>query len=333
MKVRIGPVLTVTLAPAVDWTVSVEGFELGGVNRAVSSTREASGKGVNVAWALNRAGVPVDVLVPGAGTASAFIDDELERAGIPHRTVPTRRETRTNITLRVPGSSTKINEPAPALSEDELAEVTREIRDRAASAEVLALCGSLPASVPASTYAGLIEAARAANPDLRVVLDTSGEPLALALAARPDLVKPNVDELAELTGRTIETLGDVRSAAEQAMELGAGAVLASLGADGSLLVTAEGVFRAVSRDIPVSNSVGAGDALLAGFIAGGDFGPRSLETAALWAASAVSAATTLFPVREEFAERIAVAGDPDPAAALTEPSRPLSKTPGPLTAG
>ncbi|MGJ3508883.1 1-phosphofructokinase family hexose kinase [Enemella sp. A6] len=315
-------VVTVTPAPAIDWTVTVDSWQLGAVNVITDSVREASGKGVNVAWALHRAGVPVRALLPAGGATATFVADELTRGGLPHTIVAIERDVRTNITLITPGDSTKINEPGAAIDPAEFDRVTDSLVENVRGADIVAFCGSLPAGLPTDAYATLIRAARTAEPGLRVVLDSSGAPLAEALAAEPDLIKPNVHELAELTGRELTTLGEVRDAAQAARDLGAGGVLASLGADGSMLVTGDATLIARSHDVPFVNSVGAGDALLAGFIAGGGIGEQALATASLWAASAVACPTTLFPVLHELEDRIQVSELTEPGLRLTEPATP-----------
>jgi len=260
-------IVTLTPAPAIDWTIEVDSFELGAVNRAVRSSREPSGKGVNVSWALHRAGVPTRAVFPAGGCTGELMAGVLSEAGLEHVIVDTGRDVRTNITLISPGCSTKLNDRGTALSEEQTSRLREAIIGASVGASVVLICGSLPAGAPATFVRNMVRTLKASGVD--VVVDVSGEALELALAARPDLIKPNVDELAELAGRQLGTLGDVATAAEEARDRGAGAVLASLGADGALLVDGEGVLYARATDIPFVNSVGAGDALLAGFFGGG----------------------------------------------------------------
>ena len=319
-------IVTLTPAPAIDWTIEVDSFELGAVNRAVRSSREPSGKGVNVSWALHRAGVPTRAVFPAGGCTRDLMDRVLSEAGLEHVIVDTGRDVRTNITLITPGCSTKLNDRGTALSEEQTRRLRKAIIGASVDASVVLICGSLPAGAPAAFVRNMVGTLKASGVD--VVVDVSGEALALALAARPDLIKPNVDELAELTGRQLGTLGDVANAAEEARERGAGAVLASLGADGALLVDGEGVLYARATDIPFVNSVGAGDALLAGFFGGGQTREERLATAMLWASSAVAHHTTLFPIRADLAERIAVQELTTPEQVLAEPSSALVRVNG-----
>lgn len=134
-------------------------------------------------------------------------------------------------------------------------------------------------------YAALVTRARSAG--VRVALDTSGPPLRAALAARPEVVKPNTDELAEAVGRPLATVGDAIKAAEDLREAGAGAVLASLGATGQLLVDTTGAYFATAPVASVRSDVGAGDASLAGFLAAGGARAEALVSAVAHGAAAV----------------------------------------------
>jgi len=314
-------IVTVTPAPAIDWTIEVDSFELGAVNRAVRSSREPSGKGVNISWALHRAGVPTLAVFPAGGHTGQIMTEVLSQIGLEHVIFDTGQDVRSNITLISPGSSTKINEAASPLSEEQTSQLRDAIIGASVDASVVLICGSLPAGVPATFVRDMVRTLKASGVD--VVVDTSGDALELALEAKPDLIKPNVHELAELTGRQLATLGEVVDAAEEARERGAGAVLASLGADGALLVDGKGVLYARATDIPFVNSVGAGDALLAGFFGGGRTREKRLARAVLWASSAVAHNTTLFPIRHDLAERIAVRELTTPEQSLSEPSAAL----------
>ncbi|MCU1406677.1 MAG: pfkB [Glaciihabitans sp.] len=322
-------IVTVTPSPAIDWTITVDSFELGGVNRSTQSVREPSGKGVNVSIALHRGDVATLAIVPAGGDTGRFLASTLAGYGVPVSIIDSGVDVRTNITLVAPGQpGTKINEPGAALSADTVWEIQAAILATEGVATAVLVCGSLPPGVPTTFHRDVV--VQANRMGAFSVVDASGEALSAALEARPGLVKPNVHELAELTGRDIATLGDVVDAAEAVRALGAGAVLASLGADGVVFVDDDGPLFAVARDIPVVNAVGAGDALLAGYLSGlagtADRIER-LADAVLWASSAVAHPSTLFTVRPEYA-RLITAG-PLPAAdrRLGEPSRPLGAGP------
>ncbi|MGO3361308.1 MAG: 1-phosphofructokinase family hexose kinase [Corynebacterium sp.] len=320
-------IVTVTPSPAVDWTVSTDSFDLDAVNRAGRSTREASGKGVNVSWALHRAGVPTTTVFPGGGQTGQFMDDALSGAGMPFTRVDTGQEVRTNITLITPGHSTKINEPGVELTESQLTQLTDAAVAATVDARAVLVCGSLPPSMSAGQLRDLVAELRTAGTgNAEVVVDSSGDPLTAALEAAPSLIKPNVHELSEVVGRDISTLGEVVAAAHLAIQAGAGAVLASLGADGAMYIDGTHAVFAAARDIPFVNSVGAGDALLSGFMAVQGTPSERLHNAVLWASSAVAHESTLFPVRPDFDDRISVSDVFDNDTPLSEPSVPLVPT-------
>lgn len=317
-------IVTITPAPAIDWTVRVESFELDAVNRIVASSREPSGKGVNVSWALHRSGVPTRTVFPAGGQTGKAMEEALTAAGLPYRVIDTDTEVRTNITLISPGHSTKLNEPGAVLSDEQVAELRAAIVEVCADASMALLCGSLPKGVPVDFPAEVVRDLAAIGVPL--VVDTSGDPLAACLASGPELIKPNVHELADLVGVRITTLGEVEDAARLAIERGARSVLASLGADGSMLVTAGEALFAYATDVPFVNSVGAGDALLSGYVGGGPDAEGRLRNAVLWASSAVAHDTTLFPIRADFADRIEVTAHFDRSRPLGEPSIALVPT-------
>ncbi|MFV0252747.1 MAG: 1-phosphofructokinase family hexose kinase [Beutenbergiaceae bacterium] len=316
-------IVTVTASPAVDWTVTVDEFALDAVNRVTNTVREASGKGLNVSWALHRAGVATKAIFPGGGDTGRFLADTLETAGLPYAHIQTPEEVRTNISLLSPGHATKINEPGRPLAAHHIAQLTEAVVAAADAARLVVLCGSLPPGMDPSYPRSVVARLHGLVP---VAIDTSGLPLELVLEAQPALIKPNVHELAELVECEIVTLGDAVAAAREAIRRGAQAVLASLGADGAIYVDARQALIASARDIPFANSVGAGDALLAGFVAFEASPRQRLRNAVLWASSAVAHHSTLFPIREDFADRIAVDVLGDPDLRLSEPSASLRPT-------
>jgi 1-phosphofructokinase len=275
-------IVTLTLNPSVDRTVEVDALIRGAVLRATSATVEAGGKGVNIARALAAHGLRSRAVLISGGAEGAQLAGLLSPLGIEVVNVAVRGAVRANVSIVEPdGTVTKINEPGPVLSADEVQSMTAAILEAATGAAWVAASGSLPPGVAGDYYRQLIE-----RLDARVALDTSGEAFQLALPAQPDLVKPNSDELAEAVGASITTLGEVIDGAERLREKGARAVLASLGADGAVLVDDGGVAYAEAPvDVPRS-AVGAGDALLAGFLAAGGKGLPALVEALAWGAAA-----------------------------------------------
>jgi 1-phosphofructokinase len=286
-------IVTLTPNPSVDRTVLIDDIVLGSVNRGRRSWTEPSGKGVNVALALHAHEVPVRAIVTAGGCAGVQLQQMLDTAGLDTVVVPIAGEIRSNISLTQPnGSVTKINEPGPCLSDDETDRLLRAVAENISDAEWLACGGSLPAGLPAGWYGQLVELGHRSG--VRVAVDTSGQAFAESLSAAPDLVKPNVHELAELTGRLPQTLGDVVDAAQEVRRRGAHTVLASLGGDGAILVDDIGAVWGHAPVEKVVSTVGAGDAMLAGYLSFPHGRSEALVTALRWGAAAVQNEGTLF---------------------------------------
>lgn len=286
-------IVTLTPNPSVDRTVFVDDVVLGSVNRSQRSRSEPSGKGVNVALALHSHEVPVRAVVTAGGSVGVQLRQMLGATGLDTVFVPITGEIRSNISLTQPnGCVTKINEAGPLLSSDEIERLLAAVTGQLRGAAWLVCGGSLATGLPSDWYGRLVELGhRNAVP---VAVDTSGEALAESLAAEPDLVKPNVHELAELTGRMPQTLGEVIDAAQEVRRRGARTVLASLGGDGAILVDAAGAVWGHAPVDRVVSTVGAGDAMLAGYLSCPHGRSEALATALQWGAAAVQNEGTLF---------------------------------------
>ncbi|WP_410599231.1 1-phosphofructokinase family hexose kinase [Amycolatopsis sp. lyj-90] len=246
-------IVTVTPNTALDVTYTVDGLRPGEVHRVGDVRNRAGGKGVNVARVLHALGADVRaVLTAGGATGSAVVAD-LAAVGVAAEAVPIGGETRrTTTVLAGDGSVTLLNEPGPRLTEDEWQAFAVAVRAR--RADVLVCSGSLPPG--AGGYAGLL----GASPS---ILDTSGEALLAGLTGKPSVVKPNADELREVTG-----LRDPVAAAAELREAGAGAVVVSLGHEGLLAVTGSGTWHAAPSTVLRGNTTGAGDAVVAALALG-----------------------------------------------------------------
>jgi 1-phosphofructokinase len=286
-------IVTVTPNPSVDRTVFIDALQLGKIMRSTRSWSEPSGKGVNVALALRAHNRPTVAVLPVGGPAGAHLMEMLNQTGLSYEAVPITGEVRINISLIQPdGIVTKINEQGPVLTAAEGHALLDAARTRVRAGDWLAGCGSLPGGLDDDYYAQLVETGHRA--DAKVVIDTSGPSLVRALAAGPDLIKPNGDELADAVGGTITTIGDVVDAAQELRARGARTVLASLGADGALLINASGVIHGAAPVDDVVSTVGAGDAMLAGYLSAADDTDTALRTALAWGAAAVQHHGTLF---------------------------------------
>jgi 1-phosphofructokinase len=285
-------IVTLTPNPSLDRTLTVDRLTRGEVQRANSTLSEPSGKGVNVALALRSHGFPVRAVLPIGGPDGTRLEAMLEEVGIDHVCVPIAGNVRSNVSILEPdGTVTKINESGPVLTAKEVEALLDAVIKTAAQASWLVGSGSLPHEAPQDLYARMVR--QAGTLGVRVAIDSSGPPLLTALPAGPDLIKPNAHELGEAAGMPVTTLGQALDAARRLQDLGAHTVLASLGPDGVLLVEGSTVLHAeVVVDSPRS-AVGAGDALLSGFLAGGASGEPALRVALRWAATALQQRGTL----------------------------------------
>jgi len=280
-------IVTLTANPSVDRTIEVAALRPGTVIRARASRVDAGGKGVNVARALAAHGGKTKAVLPSGGAEGAQLEALLAGAGLDLLTVRIAGSIRANVTVvEADGTTTKLNEPGPGLSQDELDALAVALTDAAVQADWVVLSGSLSPGAPADWYAGLIRQLRGTGP--RVAIDSSGPPLAMAIAARPDLIKPNREELAELAGRPVDTIADVVGAALTMTANGVHTVLTSLGPAGAVLVRRDAAWHATAAALEPRSTVGAGDALLAGYLAAGADGPSALAEAVAWGSAAAA---------------------------------------------
>lgn len=313
-------IVTVTPNPALDRTLELDRLAIGELNRATAAAVEPSGKGVNVTRALTANGVPSLAVLACGGAEGAQLIALLDAEGVRHVAVPIAEPNRVNISVLAAGVDTKLNEPGPRLSAEEQDSLLAAIERHAEPGRWVVGSGTLPAGLDADFYARAGERVRAAGG--RFALDSSGPALRNGLAGRPALVKPNLTELAELAGGVPGTLGEVIDAAERVRATTGGAVLVSLGAHGAVLVDGKPPVHAHAAVADVRSAVGAGDNLLAGFLAGavhpdGGDRERAAREAAAWASVAVRVRGSLArPVTD--ADRAAVDLDTDP-----DPGRPI----------
>ncbi|WHM32474.1 1-phosphofructokinase [Streptomyces sp. BPPL-273] len=313
-------IVTVTPNPSLDRTYEVPALDRGEVVRATGERVDPGGKGVNVSRAVAAAGRRTVAVLPLGGAPGALVADLLAAQGIEVAPVPIAGATRSNIALaEADGVLTKINAPGPELSAAERELLLETVRSQSPGADWIACCGSLPRGLAPSWYAELTARAHAAG--ARIALDTSGPALLRALRERPDVVKPNAGELAGAVGRPLATVGDAVKAAEELRELGARAVLASLGADGQILVTGEGTWFGEARVDAVRSNVGAGDASLAGFLAAGGGGPGALASAVAHGAAAVRLPGSVMPAPDDLEpSAVSVTAQVPADRALREPA-------------
>ncbi|MER0246734.1 1-phosphofructokinase family hexose kinase [Streptomyces sp. HSW2009] len=287
-------ILTVTLNAALDITYRVPRLRAHHSHRVSEVIERPGGKGLNVARVLAALDHPsIATGLVGGATGAAVRDQLGAYPGVSDAFVTVAGTTRRTVGVvdAASGDTTQLNEPGPQVTPAEWAAFAARYTELVDGVTAVALCGSLPPGVPVGAYAQLIRTARTAG--VPVLLDTSGEPLRRGIAARPDVVKPNAEELAALTGST-----EPVRAARDARRRGAHAVAASLGPDGLLAVTADGAWRASPPGRIAGNPTGAGDSAVAGLLSGLAEGlpwPERLARAV-----ALSAATVRAPVAGEF---------------------------------
>ena len=259
-------ICTVTLNPSLDYTVTLERLQPGGLNRADAETVRPGGKGLNVARMVDRLAQRVQALAFAAGDTGRMLAAQLAEEGLPAELLwAGGGRTRINVKI-LADSETEINGRGPALGPAEMEQLSGRLADRKAGDWVV-LAGSLPAGLPADTYAQLL--APLAARGVRAVVDAEGEVLLHALTARPFLVKPNRPELEGLVGRSLRSRQDILAAARVLQRKGASNVLVSLGKEGAMLLTENGEdWFCPAPEGEMRNSVGAGDSMVAGFLAG-----------------------------------------------------------------
>ncbi|PKV86448.1 1-phosphofructokinase family hexose kinase [Streptomyces sp. TLI_146] len=286
-------ILTVTLNTALDLTYRVPELVPHASHRVDEVTERPGGKGINVARVLAALGHESVVTGFAGGRTGAVLRELLAPLAPVDALVPVAGTTRRTIAVvdAATGDTTQLNEPGPQITADEWEAFLTAYEPLLREADAVALCGSLPPGVPVGAYADLVRRARTAG--VPVLLDTSGEPLRRGLAARPDLIKPNADELARLTGSR-----EPLRAARDARRRGAHAVVASLGPEGLVAVTPDGTWQATPPSPVRGNPTGAGDSAVAALLS-------SLVENLPWPdrltrAVALSAATVLAPVAGEY---------------------------------
>ena len=265
-------ILTVTLNAAIDRTLAVPNFQLGRRHRAVEQTAIAGGKGVNVARALRTLGRPVLATGVAGGGMGARIVELLDEEGIPNDFVRVRDESRMSTAVIDPtdGVTTEINERGPQLSPSETEQVVERILYLAQGASICVICGSLPRGVPMDLYGHLIEELR--KLEVTAVLDCEGEPLRLGTRACPALVTPNEAEAEELVGHEFTDDSDRAAGLREIVGQGARDAIITMDSGCVALVGGDSAERTALR-VSVEpreavSPIGAGDAFLAGYVAG-----------------------------------------------------------------
>jgi len=261
-------IVTVTMNPAVDETLTVHRLEVGETNRILETEFDPGGKGLNVSRVVDRLGRPTTAIVMLGGETGQFIRSRLQREDVDLEVIQLDCPTRINISIldESAGIQTNLNHEGAPIESTDLDALESAIRKWTSEARVMVFGGSLPPGAPAGTYRRMIDCVR--DTDTICVLDTSGEALVEGIKARPYLIKPNREEIEEISGVEVESIDDAVAAAGDLLAQGIGEVVVSLGRDGAVAVTDEGAWRAIPPDVEVRSTIGAGDSMVAGLAIG-----------------------------------------------------------------
>lgn len=281
-------ITTLSLSPAVDKIYFADNFMPGGLYRVRDVVKSAGGKGINVARVASLLGEGVRTLGFKAGETGRWLEAQLKILGIETAFIEVEGESRTNNNIidRATGTETEVLEIGPYISPDAVSEFLVKFYCSLANTEVLVCSGGLPEGIADGFYRQLIEIA--VSRKIRVILDTSGEMLKEGIQAVPYMIKPNLRELCEYAGQELREETDILAVCRNILSQGVKAVLTSLGKGGAILVTEERVIKAQALDVPVINTIGSGDSMVAGCAAAIARGYKDEEMLRLGMACAVA---------------------------------------------
>ncbi len=259
-------IYTVTLNPAIDYIMRMDELQTGITNRSNSEEYYCGGKGINVSLVLAELDIPSTALGFIAGFVGDAIDKWVANTYVTTDFIRLKSGiSRINVKLKH-GDETEINGQGPDIAEDELEALMMKV-DHIQDGDTLILAGSIPNTLPDDTYERMLE--RIADKDVRIVVDATKQLLVNSLKYKPFLIKPNRQELSEIFDADVKTKEDIVTYAKKLQEKGARNVLISLGGDGAMLVDEDGqIHEAGVINEPVVNTVGSGDSMVAGFVAG-----------------------------------------------------------------
>lgn len=262
----MGMIYTVTFNPSLDYIVTVEHFECGIVNRTQNEIIYPGGKGINVSMVLKNLGHENTALGFLAGFTGDKIEQLLKEKGISTNFIKVENGfSRINVKLRS-DEETEVNGQGPVIAASDIDALYRRL-DTLTEGDILVLAGSIPDVMPSSMYMDIMT--HLEEKKLKIVVDATRDLLVNVLCHRPFLVKPNNHELGEIFGVTLRDKAEVVTYGRKLQEMGARNVLVSMAGDGAVLIAEDGnVFMAEAPKGELKNSVGAGDSMVAGFLAG-----------------------------------------------------------------
>lgn len=259
-------IYTVTFNPSLDYIVTVDNFTTGRVNRTTTEFMYPGGKGINVSIVLKNLGYDNIALGFEAGFTGEEIIRRISDMGIIHDFIHVDSGlSRINVKIRSDNES-EINGQGPAIEADHINKLYKRL-DKLKNGDILVLAGSIPTVMPDSMYMDIMKYLKGRN--IKIVVDATKDLLVNVLEYRPFLIKPNNHELGEIFGVELKTRDEVVEYAKRLQKMGAVNVLVSMAGKGAVLVAEDGsIFKTPAPKGVVKNSVGAGDSMVAGFIAG-----------------------------------------------------------------
>lgn len=286
-------IVTVTLNPAIDKTVDIDGLERGGLNRIQHVELDAGGKGINVSKTIHELGgnsIAVGFIAGNAGRLIRGVMDEWE---IKNDFIEVSGETRTNTKVfEASGELTELNEPGPVVEEKDIKALLDKLEGYAGKDTLFVLAGSVPKGVPVDIYKNVIELVH--QKGAKVLLDADGELFIHALDAGPDMIKPNRVELEQYAGMDyIASEQDLLSAAEKLMEKGIKTVVVSMGKNGAVFLQEGFKVKCPGLKVKAHSTVGAGDAMVAALSYCWGEGKAPEDTVKMCMAVSAGAVTTI----------------------------------------
>ena len=261
-------ITSISLNPSIDRTLTVDNFAAGRLNRVISSSDVAAGKGINVALTFSALGLDVECIGFMYRDSASLFERRLMVNSTAYDFIWCEGSARTNIKVldRTSGVVTELNESGQTIEPEKLTEMVEMVTRHAENSDYLVLSGSLPPGCPDDYYRTLIGAVEGLG--CRCVLDADGERLRYGLEAKPFMIKPNRFELETMAGRSLESISEIRDVARGYIDMGVEVVAVSLGEEGAMILRGDDALYAPRLNIEVKSTVGAGDSMVAGLVAG-----------------------------------------------------------------
>ena len=294
-------IVTLTINPAIDRTVSVDKLVFEDRAYIIDRTEAAGGRGVNASHVIHSFGGKTLALLASGGASGARMEKLLAKLAFPFEVVRVHSDTRINLTISdKQGLTVKLNEVGAPLEEHEVAEIHRLVEARLAKAQWLMICGSLPPGVSPRFYCEVIEMAKQRG--VKTLVDTDGDALLHSLEAKPAVITPNQHEAERLLGRALLTRTQFLEAVDRIQAMGAESVILSLGSRGAIGSGPEGIFEVLPPRVDALCPIGAGDAMAAAFTWSMEK-KRTFADSLRWGVAAGTAKTILpgmrFPTLEQ----------------------------------